>query len=204
MNIMDRSFRKLHLGCFDQIYDGWINTDVTPHIFISRIPWLALILFKIRLLSQQRYEQYKQGVFHAIRYLNVTKRFPYADATFDYVFSSHLLEHLFPYQTILCLNETFRILKRGGVVRIGVPDLDRIVKNYDPQHSKNFLEAIFEAKQKHDKNKHHWHYNEISLTKILKETGFTKTYRCNFREGNCADVALIDNRPESLFMEAVK
>ena len=97
-NIMDRVFRKLHLGCFDQVYNGWLNTDFTPHIFISRIPGLALILFKIGLLSQQRYKQHKQGVFRAIRYLNVTKRFPYADATFDYIFSLHLLEHLYPYQ----------------------------------------------------------------------------------------------------------
>jgi hypothetical protein len=32
----------------------------------------------------------------------------------------------------------------------------------------------------------------------------TKIYRYKFREGNCADVTLIDNRPESLFMEAIK
>jgi hypothetical protein len=85
-----------------------------------------------------------------------------------------------------------------------VPDLDKIVENYDPQHPENFLENIFETKQKHKKNKHHWHYSEISLTKLLKETGFSKTYRCKFREGNCAHVALIDNRQESLFMEAIK
>ena len=171
---------------------------------MSRIPGLAFLLLKIGFLSGQRYEQYKQGVFHAIRYLNVTKRFLYADATFDYVFSSHLIEHLYPYQAIFCFNETFRVLKRGGVVRIVVPDLDKILKNYDPKHPEIFLESIFEVKQKHKKNKHHWHYNEISLTKLLKETGFSKIYRCKFREGNCAHVVLIDKRPESLFMEAIK
>lgn len=97
---MNISPQKLHVGCFDQAYDGWINADVTPHIFISRIPGLSLILFKIRLLSRQRYERHKQDVFRAIRYLNVTKRFPYADASFDCVFSSHLLEHLYPHQAI--------------------------------------------------------------------------------------------------------
>ena len=201
---MDRVFRKLHLGCFDQVYYGWVNTDVTPHIFMSRIPGLPLILFKIGFLSRQRYKQYKQGIFHSIRYLNVTKRFPYDDATFDYVFSSHLLEHLYYYQAIFCLSETFRVLKKGGVVRIGVPDLDKIVQNYDSKYPENFLEAIFESKQKYNKNKHHWYYNETSLTKLLEKTGFSKTYRCEFREGNCADVTLIDNRPESLFMEAIK
>lgn len=196
--------KKLHLGCFDRILNGWINADITPHIFLARIPGLAFLLFKIGVLSKQRYEQHKQGIFRTIRYLNVTKTFPYSDATFDFVFSAHLLEHLYPHQTIFCLNETFRVLIRGGVVRIGVPDLDKIVKNYDPQHSEKFLEAVFEAKQKYDKNKHHWHYNEISLTKLLKEAGFSKIYRCKFQEGNCADVTLIDNRPESLFMEAIK
>jgi len=196
--------QKLHLGCFDQVYDGWVNTDVTPHIFISRIPGLALILFKIGLLPRQRYKQHKKDIFRKVRYLNVTKKFPYADASFDYVFSSHLLEHLYPHQTIFCLREIFRVLKSGGVMRVALPDLDKIVHDYDAQHSESFLEAIFEANQKDDKNKHHWHYNEISLTKLLKEAGFSEICRCNCGKGNCADVALIDNRPESLFMEAVK
>ena len=201
---MDRIFRKLHLGCFDQIYYGWVNTDVTPHIFISRISGLALVLYKFGLMSGQRYKQHKQGVFHSIRYLNVTKRFPYADATFDFVFSTHLLEHLYTQQAISCINETFRVLKRGGVVRIVVPDLDRIVENYDSQNPDKFLEAIFEEKQRHFRNKHHWLYNKTSLTSLLKESGFSKIYRCKFQVGNCADLTLIDNRPESLFMEAIK
>ena len=64
--------------------------------------------------------------------------------------------------------------------------------------------VIFEAKQKRDKNKHHWHYNEMSLARVLNEVGFHEVNRCQFRQGRCADVALIDNRPESLFMEAIK
>ena len=32
---MHESRRKLHLGCFDQVLSGWINTDITPHIFLS-------------------------------------------------------------------------------------------------------------------------------------------------------------------------
>jgi len=155
---MDKVFRKLRLGCFDQVYYGWVNKDVTPHIFLSRIPGIAFILFKVGILGRQRYEQYKQGVFNAVKYLNVTKKFPYADATFDCIFSSHLLEHLYPYQTIFCIKETFRVLRKGGVVGIGVPDLDKIVQNYDSKHPENFLEAIFESKQK---------YNKTNITGII-------------------------------------
>ena len=42
MNITASVIRKLHLGSFDQLYDGWVNTDVSPHIFISRITGLPL------------------------------------------------------------------------------------------------------------------------------------------------------------------
>ena len=195
---------KLHLGCFDYVLPGWMNTDITPHIFVSRVPGLAFALFKAGLISQERYEQHKQGVFRSVSYLNVTKRFPYADERFDYVYSSHLLEHLYPHQTFFALCEIHRILKKTGIVRVAVPDLDKIVANYDSQHPEEFLEGIFEAKQKRDKNKHHWHYNEFSLTKLLSEAGFREIYRYQFREGRCADVTLIDNRPESLFMEGVK
>ena len=57
--------RRLHLGCFDQVFPGWVNTDITPHIFIARIPGLAWLLYRAGMMSEQRYEQHKKRVFHA-------------------------------------------------------------------------------------------------------------------------------------------
>lgn len=195
---------KLHLGCFDQIIPGWINTDITPHIFVSRIPGLAFLLYKVGFLSQQRYEQHKENIFRNAFYLNVVKRFPFDNCTFDHVFCSHLLEHLHPRDCICCIKEVFRVLKPAGIFRVVVPDLDKIVQEYDSYRSEEFCERIFEAKQRRDKNRHHWHYNEISLGNILHEVGFHEVRRCGFRQGWCADVEAIDNRPGSLFMEAKK
>jgi hypothetical protein len=78
------------------------------------------------------------------------------------------------------------------------------VATYDSNHPEDFLESIFEAKQKGDKNRHHWHYNATSLIKLLSETGFSEIYRCEFKSGRCEDVDYLDNRPDSLFMEAIK
>ena len=103
-----------------------------------------------------------------------------------------------------CIAEVLRILKPGGIFRIVVPNLDRIVAAYDPHQPDEFCEAIFEARQKRDKNRHHWHYNETTLSRILREAGLGKVYRCEFEQGNCADVEVINNRPGSLFMEAEK
>ena len=200
----NQTLTKLHIGCFDHVLPGWINTDITPRVFLSRVPCLAWLLFKIGLLPQQRYSQHRQGVFRNVRYMNVARRFPYADGAIDYVYSSHMLEHLYPAQAVFCLSEIYRVLNTGGVNRIAVPDLDKTVASYNRQSPDQFLKSIFEVKQKNQKNQHHWHYNEISLTRILREVGFHEVYRCQFQQGHCADVTLVDMRPQSLFMEAVK
>ena len=70
---MNAHLLKLHLGCFDQVLNGWINTDITPHIFLSKIPGIAFLFLKIGVLSEQRYEQYNQGMFHDIRYQNLAE-----------------------------------------------------------------------------------------------------------------------------------
>src|ERR1035441_7241684 len=145
---------KLHLGCFDRPTRGWINTDITPHLWIARVPGLAALLYKSGKMSCQRFEAHKAGVFNNISYLNVTKRFSYRDETFEAVFSSHLLEHLYPDQAESCAGEIFRILQPGGICRIVVPDLDKIVADYDPERPDLCLKRIFECDRR-SKNVHH-------------------------------------------------
>lgn len=48
--------RKLHLGCFDQVIPGWLNTDITPHVFVARVPGLAWFLYRIGKISKERYK----------------------------------------------------------------------------------------------------------------------------------------------------
>ena len=200
----NRKELNLHLGCFDQILEGWINTDITPHLFISCVPGCRFIFFKLGILSEERYKQHQTGIFRKVHYLNVKKRFPYPTESVDYVYISHLINNLDPPDGTFCLREVYRVLKRGGRTRIVVPDLDKFIENYDRQHSELFLDKIFEAKEKWNKNRQHWHYNEISLSRLLREVGFGKVCRCSFRQGRVPDVDKIEIRPDSLFMEAVK
>jgi predicted SAM-dependent methyltransferase len=197
--------RKLNFGCFDQVVDGWVNTDITPHIFIARIPLAAMLFRKLGLMTATRYEQHRAGLFRKVRYLNLRKRFPFLDSSFDAAFSAHVLEHLYREDAEHCMRELYRILRKNGVLRVSVPDLDEAVRNYDPQHPDVLLDLIYNSAQERDKNRHHWMYNHVSMSQLLLAAGFEKVERRSFREGLCPDLEVIDNRPiGSLFIEAIK
>ncbi len=55
---------------------------------------------------------------------------PFADDSWDAVYHSHVLEHLTPADARRFVSDCFRVLKPGGVIRIAVPDLQRIARAY--------------------------------------------------------------------------
>src|SRR5674476_867863 len=61
---------------------------------------------------------------------NLLSGFPFRDRYFDAVYSSHVLEHFTPAQADLLLQEAWRVLKPGGIVRIVVPDLEASCREY--------------------------------------------------------------------------
>lgn len=68
-------------------------------------------------------------------FLNATKRFPFEDRSFDYVFSEHQIEHLTYKEGLFMLRECHRILKTGGRIRIATPDLETLISLYTPNKS---------------------------------------------------------------------
>lgn len=61
---------------------------------------------------------------------DLTKGIPFPDQTFDLVYHSHVLEHFDREGGEALLRECFRVLTPGGIVRIAVPDLEQIVREY--------------------------------------------------------------------------
>jgi SAM-dependent methyltransferase len=196
--------RPLHLGCFDAPADGWINTDITPHIWVSKIPMAARALHLLGKISPERFAQHQRGVFKNIVYLNVAKNFDFPSDSFGAVFTCHMLEHLYPSTAERCVGECHRVLCHGGVLRIVVPDLDKMIAEYDASNPESFLDSIFQYGSGHVKNAHHWHYNFNSLRALLLKIGFSRVERRAYQVGDCPDIEYLDKRPESLFVEAYK
>jgi predicted SAM-dependent methyltransferase len=97
------SVRKLHLGAGENVLSGWLNTDA----------------------SGWRLED--------VVYLDARKPFPFPDASFDAVFSEHMLEHLTYGEGQACLRECLRVLRPGGRIRVSTPALDRLAHLYDAE-----------------------------------------------------------------------
>lgn len=61
---------------------------------------------------------------------DLRRALPFADASFDAVYGSHVLEHLEPDAGSRLIGECHRVLRPGGVLRLVVPDLERIARLY--------------------------------------------------------------------------
>ena len=161
-------------------------------------------MHKLRKISDARYDEHRKGVFRKVHFLNVTRTWPYGDATIHAIYSSHVVEHLSLRGARRCFAESFRCLKTDGILRLAVPDLDKLIRTYQPQHALDWATSFFEAKEPREKNMHHFMYNIESISALLREAGFSNVTRYDYQQGNCPEVERLDNRPESLFVEAVK
>lgn len=61
---------------------------------------------------------------------DLSQGIPYPDESFDVVYHSHVLEHFAKQNGRKFMGECFRVLKKGGVMRVAVPDLKSIIREY--------------------------------------------------------------------------
>jgi predicted SAM-dependent methyltransferase len=61
---------------------------------------------------------------------NLLDGIPINDNEVDLVYHSHVLEHFSKEQGVYFIKECYRVLKVNGIIRIAVPDLETIVKEY--------------------------------------------------------------------------
>lgn len=68
--------------------------------------------------------------------IDCTKPLPFADASVDIAVSEMLLEHITPQQAWSFLDELYRIVKPGGLVRITIPDFSLTWRLKDPDYAR--------------------------------------------------------------------
>ena len=72
------------------------------------------------------YERFEGWENHD-RDVDMAKPLPFDGDSIDFIFNHHALEHVTQQEGYRFLGECYRILRPGGVLRIGVPDIRRIL-----------------------------------------------------------------------------
>ena len=170
---------RLHLGSASNRLPGWVNVDLVR-------PGRALDL-----------------------YWDLRRPIPFPDSSVDAIFAEHLLEHLpFP-AGIRLLRECRRVLRPGGIVRVGVPDLDRYVASYLGRD--DIIERVRPGRptraialgEPFFLYGHRCMYDFETMRRALVDAGFIKVERSSFGEGRLQPSPdSIGRRDETMYVEA--
>jgi glycosyltransferase involved in cell wall biosynthesis/predicted SAM-dependent methyltransferase len=224
----DMLLKKVNLGSGTACLDEWINIDGSFNARLAKYPRLRYLLLKISILPKKYYELPWSEHIKSIMVRDVRKKLPFDDESIDFIYSSHLIEHLRKDETKKVLGECLRVLKRGGFLRLVIPDLEILTKNYLKEieeieninkvkknylPSERFLELLGLGERTRtpflqkifSSGGHKWMYDHLSLTKMLATCGFVDIQKKDYKMGTVPDIDLLDNRPEhSLYLETRK
>ena len=155
-------------------------------------------------------------------YLNAERKLPFKDNTFGYVFCEHLLEHL----SLKCgsrfLKECHRILKKGGIIRITTPDLEKLIDLcFDEQslvRRQDLIKTVYSKEispcelfnNYWNRWGHRFIYDKGFLRSSLYRIGFTGVTFCENTKSSHVELANVEKHPvlinlaEALTVEATK
>ncbi len=145
---------RLNVGCGQVALEGWVNVDVSSDSRVVNLVWDA------------------------------RDRFPIDDGTCRFIYNEHFLEHLTIEDGVAFLRECRRILQPDGVLRIAMPSLEEVVRQYYENDWKDqpslqrwnltwiqtraeLLNVAFRWWG------HQWLYDREELHRRLREAGFT-------------------------------
>jgi SAM-dependent methyltransferase len=134
-----------------------------------------------------------------------------------------MVEHFSPGEMEQFLAKCARVLRPGGILRLAVPDLEAEVEGYRASRAAGRTDAadelnrlFYNAPGTDGANlvhrlaitvlhrPHSWMYDFDSMATRMQDAGFTDVTRFAYREGRLPEVDVLDVRPESLFVEALR
>ena len=199
----DAADLKLNIVCGTSGIEGWVNIDNSPSILLSRLPFGRRIF---------RTPDWPRDVRRA----DVRKRIPFPDSSVSCIYSSHAFECFSYEESVAVARECFRVLRPGGILRIVVPDLGIMVRDYlagagDSMASHRFISRLLLtptfSDMVHPGAHHQQMFDARSLVHMLQEAGFQAPEVSTFRSSRIAEIAKIElesRRSESLYIEATR
>jgi hypothetical protein len=207
--MMNNKTAKLYVqyGAGNEAVNGWLNFDASPTLRIQKIPFIGRL-----------FRSHLNCIFDDdVMYGDIIKGLPIKENSVDGLFCAHVLEHLSYADFFVALDNSFKYLKRGGVFRIIVPNLEYYINRYQTSlNSDNEDERALAAiefckgtcfgmegsrstltlrlKDAFANSSHRWMWDFLSLSQALSLKGFININE--FRYGDCSDEMFL--RPERM------
>lgn len=133
----------LHIGCGKINSPEFLNIDAQPYAHVH------IVTENIAELSQ------------------------FADESVDLVYMCHILEHIKMSGLAPVLQEMKRVLRTNGVLRLSVPDFDRLIDVYQAGGGNtDVIHLQLMGGQDSDYNVHYSVFNRKGLSALLQKAGF--------------------------------
>lgn len=149
---------------------------------------------------------------------DLRKPLPFKDNEFHKIVHEHFIEHLEKEDGHRLLQECYRVLKPGGVMRVGWPDMQRMLdahqkhnntyRNYVKDHilfsvwkGDNWDEFLSDCLFSWD---HRYNYTRNHMRALLEHIGFTKVVQKKYMQSDYGFDIDVRNDPATTYFEAMK
>ena len=211
--------KYLQFGCGLSNPSEFINVDASPTLYLQRLK-IGAFLFK-RILKPKFPSNVIYGdIVMGLKGIEL--------ASLDGVYSSHVLEHLSLEDCKKAINNSFLLLKKGGIFRCVLPNLENQIDIYKeelkteddelaainfntfsglgtlsrPKGFKGFIKEYFGA------SKHLWMWDYPSLSKVIKDAGFMEIREGKFNDSIDPMFNVVEDQERfkwnALVIEAIK
>jgi predicted SAM-dependent methyltransferase len=211
----DATKTGINLGCGLHLLPDWVGIDGGVYVPLRHAPTALLRLIYPMLNTARSYEfaAYRQRLKAAqVIHHDLLYGIPFGAGVAPNIYSSHFLEHLTKPEATALLHECYRVLQNGGTLRIVVPSLDvevgemrAAIDRYDQGDRLPVMQYLTWQPGFTSPYAVHRHmYDFDDLAGLLASVGFVDIVEQTFGSGRMPDVAELDNRAKSLFVEASK
>lgn len=142
---------------------------------------------------------------------NLAKPLPFDSGSVAAIFHEHLLEHLPLRASDVFMQECYRVLRPGGILRMGIPDAGRLIKSY--AGDRRYLEELHPGRPTAllaVQELFYWHrhcamFDAETLDLLFRASGFLDPSPREFGDTDLDQAPDTERRrAETLYMEARK
>lgn len=209
---------RINLGCGPNAPSGWLNIDGSWNAWLSNHSWIRRGLMVAGIIDKKN-----PGAEWKVCPLvhELTKPLPLSDESVFAVYASHVLEHLYVADAKRLLLECRRVLKPGGVLRLVVPDLEFMARDYLAQkeithkmngtNNRGSAADMFNNRLRFrspqppqgnlffrlyslwkDFHYHKWMYDAGSLIQYVEDAGFSGVHQRDYLQSEIPGIAEVE------------